>query len=388
MKIKVLIGTLCTLFLVIAIALGIFVYVSVNQASPTAVQQPSQQQPYTGNRSEPLPISSHRAFSLAAMQAQTALAPWAIALDPAHGYVWVAEPGCEPLPRCLSAFPGAIGQYAFSDGKFIQSITEPGGYSSPLFVVVDADGHLWFTEPNSDAIGEYDPQTAAWSQWHTKSGSTPYDLIFDTHGNLWFTEISNNSIGFFNPRTQTLVENPIATPNSNPYGIMIDKNGTIWFAENHTGLGQIGSFTPTTSGKVQIVEHRVDALRPPHLITSDAAGNIWYSEGFAGYIGEFNAATNINRSFRVYLGICTNPKMCTGTHISGIHVDTNGHVWFTDSLSQRVGYLVPATGQVVVRTLSANVHPHDGFTIDSSDRVWFTEQNALMLNMFPTSAVK
>lgn len=388
MKIKRTIGIALALLLVLAIAVGAFAYVSAKQEKPATVQQPSQQQPYTGNRSEPLPISSRRMLSLVAMQTSTALAPWGIALDPAHGYVWVAEPGCEPLPRCPSAFAGDIGQYAFSDGKFIQNITEPSGYSSPLFVVVDADGNLWFSQPNSDAIGEYNPQTAAWSQWHTKRGSTPYDLVFDTRGNLWFTEISSNSIGFFNPHTQTLVENTISTPNSSPYGITLAADGTIWFTENRTGLGQIGSFTPTASGTVNIVEHQVDALRPAHLITSDKAGNIWYSEGFAGYIGEYNAASGINRSFRVYLGICTNPTACTGTHISGIHIDNDGNVWFSDSLSQRVGYLIPSTGQVVARTLAANVHPHDGFTIDSSNRVWFTEQNALTLNMFPTSAVK
>lgn len=384
-KRRVIIIVMLVMFLIIAtsVSVGVFAWVSANKVQSAVVQST-----YAINRAEPAPISQHRARSMTPVHVPTAMAPWGIALDTLHGYVWVAEPGCEPLPKCPTAFPGVIGQYALSDGSFIQSITEPSGYSSPLFIVVDTAGHLWFTQPNSDAIGEYDPRTATWNQWHTKKGSTPYDLVFDTQGNLWFTEMGSNSIGFLNTHTQTLVENPISTKASNPYGITIDAKGTIWFAENHTGLGQIGSFTPNSSGKVHIVEHQVDALRPPHLITSDMAGNIWYSEGFAGYIGEFNAATGINRSFRVYLGVCTNPKTCTGTHISGIHVDNQGNIWFTDSLSQRIGYLVPSTGQVITITLPANVHPHDGMTIDSSNRVWFTEQNALTLNMFPTSNVK
>lgn len=385
MKRRVIISVMLVMFLLIAIgvSVGVFAWISASGAKPAVVQTT-----YALNRAEPAPLSLHRARSMVPMHAATAMIPWGVTLDTVHGYVWVAEPGCEPLPRCLSAFVGVIGQYALSDGTFIQNITEPNGYSSPLFIVVDTDGNLWFTQPNSDAIGEYNPKNGSWNQWHTKKGSIPYDLIFDTQGNLWFTEIGSNSIGFFNPHTQALVENPVSTQASNPYGITMDVKGVIWFAENHTGLGQIGSFTPNTVGKVHIIEHQVDALRPPHLITTDAAGNVWYSEGFAGYIGEFNAVTGVNRSFRVYFGVCTNPKTCTGTHISGIRVDNHNNIWFTDSLSQRIGYLVPATGQVVTLDLAANVHPHDGMTIDSSDRVWFTEQNASTLNMFPTSTVK
>ncbi len=384
-KRRVIISVMLIIFLLITagVTAGVIAWVSSNNARPAVVQKT-----YAINRAEPAPLSSHRARSMAPMHAATAMAPWGVTLDPPHGFVWVAEPGCEPLPTCLSAFPGVIGQYALSDGSFIQNITEPSGYSSPLFIVVDTAGNLWFTEPNTDAIGEYNPRTGTWNQWHTKKGSAPYDLLFDAQGNLWFTEIAGNNIGFFNPHTQKLVENTVTTIASNPYGITLDAKGVIWFAENNVGLGQIGSFTPNASGKVTIIEHKVDALHPPHLITSDRMGNIWYSEGFAGYIGEFNAATGVNISFRVYLGVCTNINTCTGTHISGIQVDNQGNVWFTDSLSQRIGYLIPATGQVVTITLPANVHPHDGLVIDSSSRVWFTEQNALTLNMFPTSTVK
>jgi streptogramin lyase len=80
---------------------------------------------------------------------------------------------------------------------------------------------------------------------------------------------------------------------------------------------------------------------------------------------------------------------CTGTHISGIAVDSKGNIWFTDSLSQRVGYLLPSSGQVVAQTLNnSNAHPYDGLVIDNSDRVWFTEEFGLTLTMWPASNVR
>jgi len=132
----------------------------------------------------------------------------------------------------------------------------------------------------------------------------------------------------------------------------------------------------------------VGALRP-HLIATDRAGNLWYSGGFDGQIGAFNPRSGNKTNFVVFRGTCSSPTTCTGTHISGISVDSNGHVWFTDSLSQRVGYLIPATGQVVTRTLaSSNAHPYDGLLIDGSDRVWFTQEFGLNLMMWPARLVK
>ena len=338
--------------------------------------------------SEEVPFASHRVLSMVASQATTALIPWGVAFDYAHGFVWVAEPGCVPNPKCPSGTQGVLGQYALSDGNFIANFDEPGGYSNPLFVVVDKDGNVWFTQPSSDAPGEFVPQDESWHQWHLKRGSTPFDLVIDAQGNLWFTEFGTNDIGFFDPHTQTLVENPIPTPNSNPYGITVDPQGTVWFAENAAGVGQIGSFTPTTSGTIKITQHAVGAQRP-HLITTDRAGNVWYSGGFGGDIGEFNPQSGNNLRFTVDQGTCLSSAACPGSHISGIAVDSKDNVWFTDSNSQRLGYLIPATGQVVAQTLrDSNAHPYDGLIIDSSDRVWFTEEFGLTLSMLPAGSVK
>jgi len=387
-KKKAMIGIISVLCGIIIIGIGAFLLSSSispfgRTTQPKVVRQP----PYTVHRSQEVPLSTHRALSDVESEEATALLPWGMAVDSARGFMWVAEPGCEPKPKCPATTAGILGQYAFSDSSLIQNFNEPSGYSSPLFVAVDKDGNVWFTQPDTDAIGEFDIQSQNWNEWPLKSGSAPFDLIFDSAGNLWFTEFGSNKIGFFNLQTNQLVENAVPTPNSNPYGITVDSGGTMWFTENAPGVDQIGSFTPTPSGTVKITEHAVGALRP-HLITTDQAGNIWYSGGFDGDIGEFTPRSGSSTLFVVYRGVCVSPANCTGTHISGIDVDSKGNVWFTDSLSQRVGYLIPATGQVVARTIQAsNSHPYDGLLVDSSDRVWFTEEFGLKLTMWPASTV-
>ncbi|HET9919609.1 MAG TPA: hypothetical protein VFQ30_07190 [Ktedonobacteraceae bacterium] len=372
--------------LVVAIALAGTLLVMKFEVAPTPQPQTVHLVPDTAPRSDEVPFSSHRMLSPTATSAPTTMTPWGVAFDYARGFVWVAEPGCEPTPKCPTSFPGIIGQYALSDGSFIQDFKEPTGYSSPLFLALDKAGHIWFTEPDGDAIGEFDPQSGTWNQWPVKKYSAPFDLTFDTYGNLWFTEFASNEIGFLNPQTHAVVETPTPTRNSNPYGITIDPHGTIWFTENQDLLGQIGSFTPTASGAIKIKEHAVNARRP-HLITTDNAGNIWYSVGFTGKVGEFDPRSGNSKIFLVFLGTCT-PTSCTGTHISGIDTDSKGNVWFTDALSERVGYLIPSSGQIIARTLTTkNAHPADGIFVDSGDRVWFTEEFAHTLTVWPAHTV-
>lgn len=380
----VAIGLLVSAFILAGISALLFISQSPPPAHLAAVRQP----PYSVHRSEEVPFSFHRALSTAEDQQDTALMPWGIAIDYARGFVWVAEPGCQPKPKCSATTQGILGQYAYSDSNLIQNFNEPANYSSPLFVAIDKNGNVWFTEPDTDAIGEFNEQSQSWNQWPLKSGSGPFDLLFDKAGNLWFTEFGSNKIGFFNTRTDQVVDNATPTPNSNPYGITMDPSGNVWFAENGAGIDQIGGFTPTSTGVVKITEHATGSLRP-HLITADRAGNIWYSGGFDGDIGEFQPRSGSSAFFVVYHGVCASPANCTGTHISGVTADSKGNVWFTDSLSQRVGYLVPATGQVVALTIhTSNAHPYDGLLVDNDGRVWFTEEFGLLLTMLPAGAVK
>lgn len=305
--------------------------------------------------------------------------PWGVTLD-GNGHIWVAEPGCDVSPSCATAFSSYIGEYLLSDGSLVKNYAEPANFSSPVFIVKDKKGRLWFTETNSNAIGMLRPGTTppTWKQWSVPTAKAiPYDLTLDNNGNIWFSEFSANKIGFFNTTTYAFVETSIPSAGASPYGITKAPNGDIWFAEN--ALAKIGSFTPTTTGHITIAEHTINTSSP-HLITADKYGNIWYSQGFSGVIGEYIPSTGVHKDFQVSTGICPNPNNCPGTHISGISTDGKGMVWFDDSLDARVGYLNPQTGVFkAIRLTNTSAHPHDGLIVDGRNNVWFTELYASKL---------
>jgi virginiamycin B lyase len=334
------------------------------------------------------------AYAISYTQAATATNPWAITFDTA-GHLWVAEPACDASPVCGTPPAGVIGEYSAASDTLVQNFHPPVNVIyNPVFLVVDNNGNVWFTDPTHNAIGELVPSTNTWTEWTAPTpNAAPYDLLLNG-GNLWFTEIQGNKIGFFNTTSHTFVENAIPTAGANPYGITLAPNGHIWFTEN--GTNKLGEFSPTSSGTITITEHTI-ANPGPHLLIVDSQGNVWFTEGFLGQIGKLNPSTNQDTEYQVSIGVCptatpgTTPTPCAGTHISGIQLDSNGNVWFDDSLDNRVGVLNPSTNTYqaisLITPTDANPHPHDGFLLDGQGNVWVSEQFGFMIDKIPTSLI-
>jgi len=306
--------------------------------------------------------------------------PWGTTFD-SKGNVWLAVPGCDPSPTCnTSTPPGKIEEFNPSTSRWIKTVQLPSGYGQALFLAFDKQGGLWFPAPMSNALEMYNTTSHTFSKWTVPTtNSLPWDVAIDHQGNVWFTEHSSNKIGRFNPSTHTFFE--IATPatNSNPYGITVDTSNNIWFTENNSQVARIGEYT--TGG--QLLEYKIrnttSSGLTPHLITVDHSGNIWWSEGFAGAVGELIVAqaapgTTKGVTEHFYQLICS---YC-GAHTSGIGVDSNGNIWFDDSLQSIFGSF-PASGSgsfSIYKTPTSNSHPHDGLNVDGQNRIWFDEEFA------------
>src|SRR5579875_257217 len=305
--------------------------------------------------------------------------PWGVTFDSA-GHVWVAVPGCDPNPTCSSSTPpGKIEEFNPSTSSWMATYQLPSGFGQALFLAFDSQGNLWFPLPMSNSIGKLNPSTQSFQQFPVPtSDAGPWDIAIDHSGNIWFTEHYTDKIGKFNPSTQTMQEFTTPTANSLPYGIVVDASNNVWFTENNSAVAQIGEYS---GGSIK--EYKVQSNPPggltPHLIAVDPHGNIWWTEGWVGMIGELKvaqAAPGTSNGVTQY----DYPVSCSscGTHTSGIGVDSNGLVWFDDSLQSIIGSFPDSgTGSFsIYSTPTQNSHPHDGLAIDGQNRIWFTEEFA------------
>jgi sugar lactone lactonase YvrE len=310
--------------------------------------------------------------SLTDYHVSSGLDPWGTAFD-SSGHVWVAVPGCNPNPDCgNNAGPGKIEIFNPTTSAWTKTIQLPSGQA--LFLAFDASGNLWFPMFHTNQLGEYDTGGVFHTWTMPTPASGPWDLVFDQSGNIWITEHFVNKIAEFNPTTQQFVEYATPATNSLPYGITVDASNNIWFTENNSAVALIGEI-PATTG--QLVEYKIrtgsTTNLTPHLITVDPTGNIWWTEGFAGEIGELSTNNNTVKEY-AYPQTC---KGC-GTHASGISVDSNGLIWFDDSLQNTFGSF-PDTGTgtfSMYNAPSSRSHPHDGLRVDSLNRIWFDEEYA------------
>jgi streptogramin lyase len=308
----------------------------------------------------------------------SSLDPWGTAFD-SKGNVWLTIPGCDPAPTCnANTPPGEIAEFNPATSTWMNTYKLPSGYAQPLFLAFDSQGKLWFPLPMGNSIGMFDPSTKTFQQWTVPTANAgPWGVAIDGKGKIWFTEHYANKIGRFDPVTQTFMEVSTPASNSQPYGIVVDTSNNVWFTENNSSVALIGEYT--SGGKLQEYKIRNSSTSglTPHLITVDPNGNLWWSEGWVGMIGELHVSqavpgTNSGVTEYAYQKVCST----CGKHTSGMSVDRNGLIWFDDSEQEIFGSF-PDSGSgsfTTYDTPTANGHPHDGLNVDGHNRVWFDEE--------------
>lgn len=306
--------------------------------------------------------------------------PFGTAFD-SSGHVWVAVPGCDPEPTCPTGTPpGKIEEFDPSTSSWIATIQLPAKFSQAFFLAFDAKGRIWFAQPNNNTIGMYNPTTKVFHQWTVPTPNAgPWDVVVDHKGIVWFTEHYTNKIGRFTPGTNVFKEFTTPSADSLPYGIVVDAKNNIWFTENNSAVARIGEYTTRGVMNEYLVRTNPPSGLTPHMITVDAhTGDIWWTEGFVGMIGRLVVSqakpdTTNGVTEYAYPAPC---NTCGGAHTSGISVDSNGLVWFDDSLQNIFGSF-PDTGTgsfTEYPTPTADGHPHDGLNVDSQNRIWFDEE--------------
>jgi len=308
--------------------------------------------------------------------------PWGTAFD-SSGHVWVAVTGCDPTPTCSNTTPpGKIEEFDPTTSSWLATYQLPANYAQPLFLAFNKIGRIWFAMPMNNSIGMFDPVKKVFKEWVVPTANAgPWDITIDHNGLIWFTEHYTDKIGSFSPSKHTFTEYTTPTANSLPYGIVVDAQNRIWFTENNPAVARIGELIQFNH---LIKEYTIRANPPsgltPHLLTVDPKnGNIWWTEGFVGMIAMLNlklARPGTNKGVTEYS--YTLPCSTCGSHTSAISVDSNGIVWFDDSVQNIFGSF-PDTGTgsfTLYPAPTLNGHPHDGLRVDSQNRVWFTEEFA------------
>ena len=226
--------------------------------------------------------------------------------------------------------------------------------------------------------------------------SAPYGLTVDNQKQIWFAaEIDNpfapDQIGVFDSINETFPSPRIipGAPNSTspqppvtdtqPRGLAFDPaTGDFWFTESGTSvIGQV-------HGLFNIFEYPVPTQdsRPLGITIDPTTGWVWFTENASGKIGQLkplDANSGTTDGFTEYPG---------GIHPTGIAVDSQQNIWFTDPGANQLGELDVSSGVGIIKyfPIPTPASNPNGIAIDSQDRVWFTETDKNKIGRFDPTA--
>jgi len=152
---------------------------------------------------------------------------------------------------------------------------------STIFLDIDHDGKIWFTDTPNSKIGNFDPKTEKFEviEIPPLTAKSPYSipiaLKVDFDNNIWVAVVDKDMLLVYNQDSKEFEEFlKLPTVESGPSALLLDDNGNMWFAESLSGkIGVVDSKT------FEITEFAPDtSLDEPFALLFDKSGSLWISE--------------------------------------------------------------------------------------------------------------
>ncbi len=273
--------------------------------------------------------------------------------DPQRQSIWVGD----SLPGS-----GRIWQLDMTTGNY----TAHGISDTNLITqtVLASDGTLWFIDPVTGVLGNYDPQANSSRLFEIQDEGVLSGLAMDGQGNLWVPVVQANTVVKFDVQTQEFSSIAIPTRGSTPVGISSDGNGDIWLAQAIGSIAKIDSATGNiTEYEPELQRHELD--EPTAVFPDPRGSGVFISEHSGHTITAFSPLLG---TFREY------PVVNDAGLPFGMAMDNYGNLWFAQHEVDRLGVIDPRTGASTEVKIPITGSFIQWLMSDDRGRIWFAAQ--------------
>jgi len=251
---------------------------------------------------------------------------------------------------------------------------------STIFLDIDHNGKIWFTDTPNSKIGNFDPNTEEFEiieipPLTAKSPfSIPIALKVDFDNNIWIAVVDRNMLLMYNQDSKKFEKFlRLPTEESGPSALLIDDNGNIWFAEALSGkIGIVDSKT------FEITEFAPDTpLDEPFALLFDKFGSLWISEHIAPGIAKFDPILETFDRVKA-----PNPEALP----FGMAIDKYDNIWFGQHVTDELGVYDPYNDQLIEVSIPTPQSFTQFITADDSGDIWFVEQRGKKLGVVSISS--
>lgn len=252
---------------------------------------------------------------------------------------------------------------------------------STIFLDIDHDGKIWFTDTPNSKIGNFDPKTEKFevieipSLVDTSPYSIPIALKVDFDNNIWIAVVDTDMLLMYNQNTKEFEQFlRLPTSESGPSALLLDDNGNVWFAEALSGrIGVVDSKT------FEITEFVPDTpLDEPFALLFDKSGSLWIAEHIGPGITKFDPVLETFDHVKA-----PNPESLP----FGMAIDKYDNIWFGQHVIDELGVYDPYNDQLIEVSIPTPESFTQFITADDKGDIWFVEQRTKKLGVVSISSV-
>jgi len=252
---------------------------------------------------------------------------------------------------------------------------------STIFLDIDHDGKIWFTDTPNSKIGNFDPKTEKFevieipSLVDTSPYSIPIALKVDFDNNIWIAVVDTDMLLMYNQNSKEFEQFlRLPTSESGPSALLLDDNGNMWFAEALSGrIGVIDSKT------FEITEFAPDTpLDEPFALLFDKSGSLWIAEHIGPGITKFDPILETFDHVKA-----PNPESLP----FGMAIDKYDNIWFGQHVIDELGVYDPYNDQLIEVSIPTPESFTQFITADDNGDIWFVEQRTKKLGVVSISSV-
>ena len=222
------------------------------------------------------------------------------------------------------------------------------------------DGSVWFTEAALGKIGRLDPATKQIVEYQNSPLANgrktgTHTVRVDEKGRIWSS--GGPAISMFDPLTKEFSHFDVPAT----YGNVMGQNGDEWF----TSFRDDGPIARVTKDGV-LSKFYPPTKGKPQRLQVDSEGIVWFSERVGNKIGRFDPKTEGFREFDL-------PGPSASPYAIGI--DPQHMIWYSSHEQDTLNRLDPKTGEVTEYPFPhAEISMRELF-LDSQGRMWYASSD-------------
>jgi len=269
-------------------------------------------------------------------------------------------------------------KFSIQDEKFTPYMFD--GLTS-IFMDIDKDGKIWFTDTPNSKIGNFDPRTEQFEiidlpQFTLVSKkSIPTSIAIDHDNDVWVAIMDQSLLIEYEQESMRFQLYNTLTSDAGPTAIVIDDSNNIWFAESL--VGNIGKIDGQTRIMTEFMPNE-GPLAEPFALMIDKEENIWISEHIGPAITKFNP---ILESF-------DQVKIANSESLPfGMVLDKYDNLWTAQHVIDSLFVYDPHNNRIIEIAIPTEGSFTQFVTADDKGDIWFVEQRGGKLGKVSISAV-